>query len=257
MTERSDTSIPANTESLVDSATEIVSAAQAKGVTLRIMGATAVCLHCADFDSLRKDLGREISDVDLMGYSNQTQEIIDLLHAMGYDLTWGVVSDARKIFEAAGKPHVDIFFDALRMCHKIDFRKRLTVDSPTIPLAELSLEKLQIVNLTEKDAKDIILMFRAHELGEGDREMINLNLIAKYLSEDWGFYYTVTTNLLKVKSWFPKFPALRKEDQADVDIKISRLLKVINDAPKSFAWKTRAKVGTKVQWYQKVEEVYR
>ncbi len=46
--------------------------------------------------------------------------------------------------------HIDVFLDELSMCHEIPFRNRLEVDSPTIPLAELVLEKTQIVTLEPK-----------------------------------------------------------------------------------------------------------
>ena len=37
------------------------------------------------------------------------------------------------------------------MCHDIPFKDRLEIDYPTIPLAELLLEKMQIVQINEKD----------------------------------------------------------------------------------------------------------
>lgn len=48
----------------------------------------------------------------------------------------------------------------------VKFQNRLHVDSPTIPLAELALEKLQIVRLNEKDVKDMLMLFAAHPVGD-------------------------------------------------------------------------------------------
>jgi hypothetical protein len=35
------------------------------------------------------------------------------------------------------------------------------------------------------------------------------------------------------------------------------LQKAMDEAPKTMAWKMRAKVGTRVRWYEEVEEVQR
>ena len=50
---------------------------------------------------------------------------------------------------------------------------RLEADSPTIPLTELLLSKLQIVQITEKDVVDTILLLLDHELASGDAETID------------------------------------------------------------------------------------
>src|SRR5207237_5396907 len=93
---------------------------------------------------------------------------------------------------------VDIFMDELYYCHRIAFGGRLHVDSHTIPLAELLLEKMQIVELNEKDVKDTIVLLLEHDIGDGDDETVNGRLIADVLSDDWGFYHTVNMNLDRV-----------------------------------------------------------
>ena len=97
---------------------------------------------------------------------------------------------------------IEVFFDKLEMNHTISFNKRLEADSPTLPLSELLLQKTQIVKINEKDIKDIIVLLRAHDVGKRDNETINLEALAQAgLISDWGFYYTVTTNLQKVKDF--------------------------------------------------------
>jgi hypothetical protein len=49
----------------------------------------------------------------------------------------------RIVFEDKEGTHVDVFLDKLSMCHTIDLRDRLTVDSPTIPLSDIVLEKFR------------------------------------------------------------------------------------------------------------------
>jgi hypothetical protein len=102
------------------------------------------------------------------------------------------------------------------------------------------------------------MLLREHEIGESAApETINAKYIAKIMSNDWGFYYTVTTNLRKVADKLGTYQELKQEDRDDVNGKIQKLLKVIDDQPKTLGWKMRAKVGTSKKWYRDVEEVRR
>jgi hypothetical protein len=143
------------------------------------------------------------------------------------------------------------------MCHVIDYAGRLEVDSPTVPLAELLLQKLQIVQTNEKDIQDTIILLAEHDLGKGDKDVINGDYVAKVLANDWGFYYTVTANLVKIKEFLDKYDALSKSQKAVVNQRIDVLRERIEKEPKSFQWKMRAKVGPSVKYYNMVEEVQR
>ena len=126
--------------------------------------------------------------------------------------------------------------------------------SDVYPVAELLLEKMQIVNITEKDLKDSVILLAEHDIGDTDNETINGKHIASILSKDWGFSYTVTTNLQHVKEYADKSP-LGEADNLLVKQRIARLLDIIEKAPKSLRWTTRARIGTKKKWYQDVEEL--
>jgi hypothetical protein len=52
--------------------------------------------------------------------------------------------------------NVDVFADELYFCHRIPFKGRLDLDSPTICTTDLLLEKMQIVEINLKDFKDTI-----------------------------------------------------------------------------------------------------
>jgi len=152
---------------------------------------------------------------------------------------------------------LDVFFDRLEMCHTIDFMDQLEVDYPTISLANLLLEKMQIVQLNEKDAIDTVVLLREHDVGKVDDQTINLEYISRLLSKDWGFYYTVTTNLKRIRDEFLPSYDLSGEDKTDVEHKIDTLLERVEKKPKSLRWKMRARIGAKKKWYRDVEELYR
>jgi len=143
------------------------------------------------------------------------------------------------------------------MCHNIDYEGRLDVDSPTVPLAELLLQKLQIVQTNEKDVQDTIILLLEHEIGKTDKNEINEDHIAKVLADDWGFYYTVNTKIGEIKQRLDKYEALSAQDKALLVERLDKLQKRIEQEPKGFQWKMRAKAGPSVKWYRVVEEVQR
>ena len=49
----------------------------------------------------------------------------------------------------------------------------LAAGEQTVPLAELVLTKLQIVELNEKDVRDTALLFYGHEVADRDGDAIN------------------------------------------------------------------------------------
>ena len=244
--------------SFVEEATKIVDAAKEKGTALRIMGATAVRIHCPKFSYLHEALQREITDIDFMGYEKQKGNVLKLFDALGY------VSDKRMrmfqfmgryLFEnPANKRHIDIFFDRLEFCHTIDFKGRLELDYPTISLSDILLQKMQIVEINEKDIKDAIVMLREHEIGTVGKETVNSDYISDLLSKDWGFWYTVTTSLGKIRTFLPEYEGLSPEDRSDISSKIDKLSEAIEKHEKSLGWKMRARTGTRQRWYRQVDE---
>ena len=78
---------------------------------------------------------------------------------------------------------------------------RLEIDTPTLPLAELLLAKMQIVKINEKDLVDMIALLLEHSFGESDGEILNVARISKLCAEDWGLWRTSTMNLEKLQGY--------------------------------------------------------
>jgi hypothetical protein len=254
-----------NAEKTMEECKEIIKAAEKKGIILRTIGAVAFRLHCPDSSDYFTRLNRVLTDIDFVTLHEFNEHLDALLTQFGWNSgnwVWNQKEFAlmynRRTFEKSGIK-MDIFFDELCMCHKINLRDRLKIDSFTIPLADMLLEKMQIVKINEKDVKDVIILLKDHEIGIAEnRETINADFVANLLSKDWGFYYTVTENLKKIRHHFlenyPIFPLTERED---VKLKIDRLLDTIEKKPKTLGWKMRAKIGPRKQWYTDVEETLR
>lgn len=241
-------------------ALRIASEAKGHDIDLRMLGALAFRIHCPEHRSLLDSMKREISDIDFVARSSQRNHVRELLESIGYKMDNKVLAETEgsRFFLRSRTANIgmDIFFDRLEMCHTIDFRNRLQIDFPTIPLAEMLLEKMQIVQIAEKDIKDTIVLLMEHELGNVDVERINTAHISSLLARDWGFYYTFETNLKKVKRELERsgFAAIIADDERKkVAEKIDALQEAIEREPKSLRWKMRAKVGPSKKWYRDVE----
>jgi hypothetical protein len=249
----------------LDEAERIVSEAERAGLTLRAMGGVAIRLHAlgqADMARRLDRLGRgqqEFTDLDFISYRKQRGRMQPFFEESGYTKRKATLSSAaseRQIyFHPKGWFFVDVFFDKLLVAnHPLDFRGRLELDSPTISPTDLLLEKLQIVNISDKDVKDAIVLLAAHGLAEEDSpDAIDAAYIAHLLSRDWGFWYTVTTNLTGLKELLPQMEALTEGERRHIAGQVDGLLAHIEAAPKTLRWKARAKIGPRVRWYEPVE----
>lgn len=240
---------------------DIIKKGEEKGIIFRLLGATAIKLHCPKFAQLYAGMNRSLTDLDFMTYGKFNMGMKKFFMELGYAPNESVIryyGKYRHIYWNEEKQwQADIFFDCLNMCHIVDFKGRLEFDNPTITLTDILLEKMQIVKINAKDIKDTIIMLREHDVGNTEKETINTDYLCKVLCDDWGYYYTVTNNLNKVKYHMGEFEGLRDADKKDVEAKLDTMIKILEEAPKSMKWKMREKVGTKVKWYNEVEEVVR
>jgi len=232
-----------------------------KHMVMRLIGALAFRTHCQEFGYLQDKLGRQFTDFDFASYPKFVRDIVRVLTGLGYKEDKQVTQlfgDRRMIFhDPVFGRHIDIFFNALEFCHRISFTGRLEVEQNTLPLAELLLEKMQIVQINEKDLIDTIMLLREHPLGDTDLETINVSLITRTLSDDWGFWRTVSGNLKLLDEKLGGYTLLTNQDRLIVHERIHDLLHFIEVAPKSLRWKARGKIGEKVKWYKDVEELSR
>jgi len=230
-----------------------------RDIIMRLVGALAFNIECWKYSYLQKSLGRVFTDIDFISYRKFTKRILQFLTACGYEEDKQVThyfGTSRLVFhDFENERHIDVFLDQLQFSHTINLKGRLEKQTVTIPLAELFLEKMQIAKINEKDLIDTIMLLREFDFGDTDEERINTKIILNYLSKDWGFWKTVTDNLKTVSDYVDKYPQLASEDREVVRSRVDFILNEIDQAPKSMKWKMRSKVGTKVKWYQEVDEL--
>jgi hypothetical protein len=238
----------------------VIGTAAAAGATVRVLGSIGVALHCPDAKALLPAFERTYADIDFAAYGRHARSLTAAVESLGYreDREVAITSEGRRaIFNnpAAPQVHLDVFFDQLEFCHRIPLAGRLEADSPTIPLAELLLSKLQIVKLNEKDVVDAILLLLDHELGTDDGDVIDLGRIARLCAEEWGLWRTLTMNLEKVRVFAAGYPQLSPDQRARIGSATATVKRTIDDAPKPLAWRMRDRIGDRRQWWTDVDEV--
>jgi hypothetical protein len=246
-------------ETFEGEAQRLLAAARDAGVTLRLIGALAFQRRCPRFAHLQQRLGRTYTDIDFAGYGREVSRIRQLLSSLGYREDTGVHVESEGSRLVFNHPetglHLDVFLDKLEFSHTISWTGRLEVDDETVPLAEMLLGKMQIVQINEKDIIDTVMLLLEHPLGDHDGEAINIGHIAGLLGRDWGLWRTVTMNLGKVGDMAGHYEQIPVEESDAVRRRVNEALARIEAEPKSRRWRLRARVGDRMKWYRDVGEL--
>lgn len=239
----------------------LVAEADAAGAPVRVLGSLGVSIHCPASAPLLPSFKRTYSDIDFAAYRKHARELTRILAAAGYveDRQLAIDFEGRRgLYDhPANGTHVDVFFDVLEFCHPIALAGRLELDTPTLPVADLLLSKMQIVKINEKDVIDAILLILEHPIAEGrpDRDVLDAGRVAEACAGEWGLWRTLTYNLDKVVALAATYPQLSDEQRTTVETRVAELRARVEAEPKPLAWRMRAKVGERRQWWTDVEEV--
>lgn len=234
----------------------LVKTADAAGIRLRLLGGAAFGLHI--HQPIPDRLRRTYGDLDVAVGSKQAQALGKLLPTLGYkpDERFNALHGEKRFLfrDLSHERKLDVFIGSFSMCHKMDLEGRLPERGLTLAAADLLLTKLQIVELNEKDTIDVLVLLAGHDLvpGGGD-DVIDLDRISAMCGNDWGWWATVGDNLPRLGSAAP-----RLLEPADSDVVGQRCVVIrgaIEETSKSRAWRLRAMIGRRMEWYMLPEEV--
>jgi putative nucleotidyltransferase-like protein len=241
---------------VVSEATRLLEAAGRERLPLRVLGGVAIAILARQ--SLPKPLQRTYADIDLVVKRNDGPRARTFLVALGYepDRSFNSLHGSRRLlfYDLTNSRRLDVFVGVFKMCHELDLESRLELVPLTLAPADLLLTKLQIVELNQKDLVDIVSLFYVCGVGDEARpDAIDLSRLAVVTGGDWGWYTTVSDNLARVAPAAAQL--LIADDAAVVASRVEAIRQAIERAPKSFAWKLRARVGRRLQWYELPDEV--
>jgi hypothetical protein len=240
---------------VVEEAERLLGIASQDRARLALLGGVAVRMHASEVPPA---LDREYKDLDFAVPKGAGGDASKLLRGAGYEpeVVFNAMNGKERMLfhDVEHGRQVDVFVGSFRMCHEIPFANRLYPDEPTVPLAELVLTKLQIVQLNEKDVRDTVLLFHGHEVADHDGDAVNGERIAELCASDWGLWRTITANLARCRERLSDYE-LAQHERERVSERLTAVLHWIDEAPKTRGWKLRAKIGERKRWYELPEEV--
>jgi hypothetical protein len=234
-------------------ATELVASATEQGMTVRVVGSAGIRMHCPAAQAAMDGVQRASKDLDLVVRSGDRKGLRSLLEARGYvvdrDLLVAMEGQRFAFHHPGIELELDVFVDKLQFCHTIELDGRWERHATTIPVEELLLQKLQVHELTGADVIDAAVVLATHDVGPaGDPEVIDRDHVAGVLAGDWGFHRDALANLERIRE------APVPLDRARVAAAAGALREAIEHARKSMAWRMRARVGERMQWWEDVSE---
>ncbi len=241
---------------MVEEAVRVAEEAESRDVALRLLGGVAIKVRAKD--GLQPTFEREYADLDWITPKGNSAKAQRFFESLGYapQTRFNAIYGRERLlyFDEEHDRQVDVLVGSFRMSHEIPFGKRMTMEPLTVPLAELLLTKLQIIELNEKDVRDALALLHDHPVDEQDGDSVNAAHIAKLCAADWGLWRTFTANLKALDGHIGRYD-LAEESKERITGRIEALLARIEGEPKSFGWKMRSKIGDRKRWYELPEEV--
>jgi hypothetical protein len=233
----------------------IATVAFERGIPLRVVGGVAVAILCPS--SRRPPLERRYADVDLATIGSAREGVGALMEALGYepDREFNTLHGHRRLYfwDERHRRQVDVFVDEANLCHRIRFGDRIGTVPLTLPLADLAVLKLQVMETNEKDYLDLCAIFADHDLTADDTG-VNVRYIAKLTSTDWGLWRTLGLVAERTQAFAGSLSDFTAA--ATVVDRLGCLRAAMEEAPKSRGWKLRSRVGERKRWYELPEEVH-
>jgi Uncharacterised nucleotidyltransferase len=240
---------------IVAEAERLLAAARANDAQIRLLGGLAVYFHTEEIPA---PLRRSYGDIDVATTKGAGRSAAELLSTLGYEPAkeFNALHGSRRMlfYDMHNERKLDVFVDTFELCHTIPITGRLALDPHTIPLAELLLTKLQVVELTEKDMLDIVTLLQQHDVGPRDDDVINSDFIAGLTADDWGLWRTIKLNVERIDAQIGSVP-LDADARERVIARANALWERIEQEPKSRKWRLRDRVGDRKRWYEMPDEV--
>lgn len=233
---------------------DLIERLNAQGALARAFGGVGIGLRCAS--ALRPPLARDYHDIDLATDRRHAHHLTAALLEEGFQPAErfnAMHGHSRMMFSLSDRAHMDVIVDDFVMCHKLPLRDRLHLHTETVSLADLLLTKLQIAQINHKDVLDIAALLIDHPLSV-DESGINITYIADLLSNDWGWWRTVTANLDLLMRQVASL-GLGVDEAETTRQRLRELTAGIGSGKRSLRWKARARLGDRVAWHFEPEEV--
>ena len=254
-----------NWETIVAEAHDLVTEATSAGITVRVVGSLGVRLHCTRAAAAMDAAGRRAKDVDLVVKGGDRKGFRRLVESRGYEVDRDLLVAMEGTRYGFSHPErgidLDVFVDKLEFCHTVELDGRWTRHALTLSTEDLLLSKLQVHEMTATDVVDAAVLLATHDVDAADPpEGIDSAYVGGVLAGDWGFHRDATANLGRLRDALAGGGVpLPADGAARAGRNVAALLDAIDRTKKTMAWRMRARVGERMQWWDEVadrEETY-
>ena len=206
----------------------LVNAAKQKELTLCVIGGVAVYATCPSIATHPK-LQRTILDVDFIAPRGDWFALEGIFAAN--DLKLRAKEKDSWIFDKDGL--------VVELCDPnfgfVNFARRLTLASPTLPPTDLLLIKLSRRPFEERDIQDAIALLLDHRVARGEAEgQIDHTYVAKLCAQNWKLFHAVYDNSVTLEKILDQY--LEPAEAQLVWRRIELIQGEMDQQPKSFGW---------------------
>lgn len=240
-------------EDPIEEGRRVIDAADENSITVRQIGGTAIYEHAET--SHEEPFKRGYRDVDFVGTKAEEDELVEFMVDLGYaaNRRFNTMRNYRLEFQdEENERKCDYILDKFDFCHQWSLSERIEEDYPTVPIEDLLMSKLQIVEVSDRDVRDMVAMVNDHPVESGDStETIDPEYVAGLCEGDWGLYKTTTMSIDRIKEYLANndLPL----DEATIAERLDTLRNEIETRPKTLRWKLRSMIGERKQWYNRPE----
>ena len=205
----------------------LVEAAKQKSINLRVVGGVAIELTCANLAAQPK-LQRARHDLDLVAPRGDWHALAGIFAAHGWEAR---AHSAHPTFEKDGVT-LELFAPNFGFAN---FAPRLGLATPTLPLADLLLIKLQRVPFADKDRQDAIALLIEHRVAAGAADdHIDAAYLGKLCAHNWGLFHRVYDNTIALEQVLDQY--LEPEEAQLVWRRIETIQSELDRQPKGLRW---------------------
>jgi hypothetical protein len=243
------------TTDMLEQARDLQQNLASHSIPAKLIGGLAIALRCPGMQE--HGLSRDYHDIDICARARDAKVMDAAMAKLGLEphQHFNAMNYGRQMMfsNPVTGMHVDVFLDVLRMCQELKFSDRLNVDGHwSLPVSDLALSKLQIVELTDKDKTDLLALLLEYEPTPNSEDGLNVTRITDVCRANWGWWQSSVTTLdvCRAHATTCLTPAASERAAARIDA----LHAAIDAAPKTARWKARARIGTRAKWYELPEE---
>ncbi len=229
-----------------------------EGISLRLFGSVAIRLHCPREKHLLDQFKRIPKDIDIVVMNEGRSNLRCMLDKdWGEDMNISASTEGERLrFNRRNDGLcLDVSVNELRYSQVLPLKKRFSIDSPTLSVADLLLSKLQASSPTISDLADIAILLLEHTVGHIDDDEKNIDYIAEMAAQSWRWFHAIEVTARRVHAFIVDWSVFTDSQKKVALGRLHDLTSRASSSTKTFYWHMRRIFGEAVPWYLPVSSM--